>query len=473
MRLLFDLQGLQTASSRSRGIGRYVRSLARAMLVNAGEHKIDFLLNDLHPESFTEIYSYFSDVASADQFHIVSVAGSMSARQSQLDWWQRTSKIIYQKYVEDFNPDVLLVGSMFEGGGGDATISLGCQNCIRAVILYDLIPLLDPGVHLRSKITRDWYFNKIDELCQADLLLGISHSACAEARENLSIPQGNIDYIGAASSDDFSDRYNKKAYQQDLVKHVLTLHGISKPFVMHASAFDDRKNFQGLIHAFSRLPRAVRDHHQLVLVCKINSAARDLLHQAIDQAGLSELDVILTGFVPDDELRILYSQCKIFAFPSFHEGFGLPVLEAMWCGAPVIGSNKSSLPEVIGREDAQFDPYDPIDIVRVLCRALSDEDWRQELINHAAFHAHRFSWDEVALRTFASIEGKLERRSFDVTYGQASMEVFIEKIAQQALQSRPNERDLLAVARALAANERTSVPFGDVQSMNLSGGGAL
>ena len=92
------------------------------------------------------------------------------------------------------------------------------------------------------------------------------------------------------------------------------------------------------------------------------------------EEGLEEGELILTGFVPEEDLLACYRACKLFIFPSWHEGFGLPALEAMLCGRAVIAANTSSLPEVIGREDALFDPFDTDAIVRKMAQVLSDDN---------------------------------------------------------------------------------------------------
>src|SRR5262245_40356148 len=95
------------------------------------------------------------------------------------------------------------------------------------------------------------------------------------------------------------------------------------------------------------------------------------------RCGLRDDELVITGYVSDDDLVDLYNLCHVFVFPSLYEGFGLPALEAMACGAAVIGSNTSSIPEVIGRQEALFDPSRPADIAEALERLLGDEKFRR------------------------------------------------------------------------------------------------
>jgi glycosyltransferase involved in cell wall biosynthesis len=187
-------------------------------------------------------------------------------------------------------------------------------------------------------------------------------------------------------------------------KALLKKYGLTHPFVMYTGGIDHRKNIEGLIRAFSKLPKALRRAHQLAIVCSVQSGSRHMLEQLAADQGLNDGDLILTGFVPEDDLNALYNLCALFIFPSWHEGFGLPALEAMRCGAPVIGANTSSLPEVIGWQEAMFDPHSDEAITAKIKQALTDEDFRTKLIRHGEEQAKLFSWDESARRTIVAME---------------------------------------------------------------------
>jgi glycosyltransferase involved in cell wall biosynthesis/predicted SAM-dependent methyltransferase len=125
-------------------------------------------------------------------------------------------------------------------------------------------------------------------------------------------------------------------------------------------------------------------------------------------AGLKYDEICFTGYVTDEVLVQLYNLCELYVFPSWHEGFGLPALEAMACGAPVIGANTSSLPEVIGLEAALFDPLDVGAIAAKMVEALENDAFRAKLREHGLQQAQRFSWDESAKRAIAAWESLLK-----------------------------------------------------------------
>jgi glycosyltransferase involved in cell wall biosynthesis len=459
MRLLVDLQALQN-TSRDRGIGRYMRGFARGLVRNAGRHDVRFILSGLFPDSVSQVMATFADVAEPDRFFVFNAAGPCAALNDHNQWRSVASQRLYDKFVADLAPDVLLIGSLFEGGGDDTVVCVGPAERSYAVatILYDLIPLLNPDEHIGSAGARRWYFNKIAEVRGADLLLGISTSSCREALENIPDLTGEVLEIGAATDDEFASMGAGALRGTETAEAVLAFHGITRPFLMHASALDPRKNFEGLIDAFALLPEVIRRAHQLVLVCKLNPGGHARLLDQIKKNGLDEEDVVLTGFVPDDELRVLYGNCKLFIFPSFHEGFGLPVIEAMWCGAPAIGSCLSSVPEVIGLAEAQFDPRDMTQMVGIMKRALEDEAFYALLLEHAHDHARKFNWDNVAQRAVKAIE-RLPNLGLGHRAGAPyAIERVIDEIAGIGGWLGPTDTDLMVIASALDRNEQQSWP---------------
>ena len=148
---------------------------------------------------------------------------------------------------------------------------------------------------------------------------------------------------------------------------------------MYTAGIDHRKNIEGLIDGYALLPDEIRRNHHLAIVCAAQAEPISAIRQRARKQGLGEDELVLTGFVSDEDLVVLYNICSGFCFPSIHEGFGLPALEAMQCGAATIGSNTSSIPEVIGRADALFDPHDKIDIAGLLHQLLTDANFRTSL----------------------------------------------------------------------------------------------
>ncbi len=181
-------------------------------------------------------------------------------------------------------------------------------------------------------------------------------------------------------------------------------YGLTRPFVMYTGGIDKRKNIEGLIRAYAKLSASVRKGHQLVVVCSASEEPIDALKRLAARCGLARDEFLMTGYISDADLVALYNLCTAFVFPAWHEGFGLPALEAMSCGAAVIGANTSSIPELIGRPDALFNPHDESDMATKLNVVLTDEALREQLKRNGLEQAKKFSWNNSARRALEAFE---------------------------------------------------------------------
>ena len=174
-------------------------------------------------------------------------------------------------------------------------------------------------------------------------------------------------------------------------------YGISSPFILTLGVIQPRKNLGRLLEGFARLKGNLESGHKLVIVGKQGWLEADL-RRRIDKLDLAN-DVILTGYVPYEDLPVLYNAAEVFVYPSVYEGFGLPPLEAMACGTPAITGNQSSLPEVVGEAGLMVDPYDPDAFADAMARVLSSESLRAEMSARGLDQAKKFSWDKMAQET--------------------------------------------------------------------------
>jgi glycosyltransferase involved in cell wall biosynthesis len=176
--------------------------------------------------------------------------------------------------------------------------------------------------------------------------------------------------------------------------------GIRSPYVLAFSSQSPHKNVAGLLRAFAKLDldRPI----QLVLVGYEPERGQSL-RSLVTAVGV-ESSVVFTGYLPDDELHMLLKKATAFAFPSFYEGFGIPVLEAMGAGIPVVSSNVASLPEVVGKAGILFDPSDIDAMASALRTVLSETSFRKALVAEGFHQAARFTWRETATRTLEIYE---------------------------------------------------------------------
>lgn len=399
MRVVIDLQGAQ-ASNKNRGIGRYSLAFAQALVRQRGEHDVVVMLNGLFSDTIGPIRSAFSGLLPPEKIVVWTAPGPL-AEADQANATRRAQALTVRKaFLAKLKPDWVLVTSLFEGFGDDAAVSVDKSFEIStAVVLYDLIPLLHKNIYLSNPAVEQSYRQQLEQIRQADILLAISESSRQEALMHLGISDDRVTNI----STDCDAHFSPCTITQDDKDHLHHVYGIQRPYVMYTGGIDHRKNIDRLIRAYARLPQDVRQQHQLVVVCKAHPGDIQALEAQAFQAGLAKDELIMTGFVPEQDLVILYNACKLFVFPSWHEGFGLPALEAMRCAKAVIASNTSSLPEVVGLQEALFDPYDESDMAAKMLQVLEDAGFRKRLEQHGWQQGQRFNWDHTAQRTWTAM----------------------------------------------------------------------
>jgi len=401
MRIVIDMQGAQ-GSNHLRGIGRYSLSIAKAIVRNRGEHEIILALNGLFPESIESIRAGFDDLLPQENIRIWYAPGPVNHLDTGSDWRRKSAELVQEAFIASLKPDAVLVTSLFEGLSDDAVTSIGVlgENSPIATILYDLIPFINRQPYLENPVVEAWYENKLDHLRRSDLLLAISESSRQEGLQYLGFSEDISVNISTAADHQFAPQ-SIGSQKESVIRERYKLH---RPYVMYTGGIDHRKNIEGLIRAYASLPKALREKHQLAVVCSIQPNDKVRLEDLAKKYHLTNDELVLTGFVPEDDLLALYNLCKLFVFPSWHEGFGLPALEAMSCGRAVIGANTSSVPEVIGRDDALFDPRSDEAIAEKLTQVLTDDAFREELEKHGLKQAKKFSWDKSATRAIAALE---------------------------------------------------------------------
>lgn len=409
MRIILDMQGAQSPGSRNRGIGRYSLSLAKAIVRNRGKHEIILALNGLFPETVEPIRAAFEGLLPQSNIRVWYVPGPVSSLNIENDWRRHVAELTREAFLASLKPDIVLITSLFEGLVDDTVTSINTLSCTVpvAVILYDLIPLIHRHPYLENPATETWYENKIDHLRRAEMLLAISESSRKEGILNLGFPlEASINISTAAES-----HFQPLLIDTIQTTKLLQRFGLTRSFVMYTGGIEYRKNIEGLIRAYARLPESLRKEHQLAVVGSTQPTDRKRLWDLANEHGLSCNEVVFPGFVQEEDLIALYNLCKVFVFPSWHEGFGLPALEAMSCGRAVIGANTTSLPEVIGRKDALFDPHSDEAIAEKLTQVLIDDAFRHELERHGLLQARKFSWDKTANQAIAAFENWYARQA--------------------------------------------------------------
>ena len=404
MKIVVDLQGAQN-ESRHRGIGRYALAFVRALIRNKGTHEIVVLLSDLFPESL----AYAQDALAEQRAHctikVWSGIGPTDLRKLGNHWRKDVSELLREAYIAELQPDVLIISSLLDSPGDNTIVSVSKLASVYTVaMLYDLIPLLYKSEYLVDPTTQDWYYERLWQFKKADFWFAISESSRNDGIAQLGLPADQVHNISAALGEDIV-AVELNTEQATALKQKF---GITRPFLLYSGAFDPRKNIDRLVYAYAAQPAEIRQAHQLVLAGGLNAPQLVHVNQLIAAAGLDASQVIVTQRITDHELCALYGLCKAYILPTYCEGFGFTALEAMACGAPTIGSNYSSVPEVIGLSEALFDPFSVESIASKITQVLSDEAYRSMLVAHGRQQVQTFSWDHTARKALEALE-RLER----------------------------------------------------------------
>lgn len=263
----------------------------------------------------------------------------------------------------------------------------------KAGIIYDLVWELFPetmetGNRIRMKLFTLRYMKKLD------LMISISENTKKEAREILGL-SNRIDAIPLAADRDIFYRAPAASIAASRKKF-----GISKKYILSVCTLEPRKNLKALIDAYRMLPS--RHSYQLVLV-GMTGWLQSGFFQDLESSDVRD-NVIFTGYVSNSDLAPLYSGADLFVFPTLYEGFGLPVLEAMQCGCPVITSNNSSIPEVAGDSALMIDPHDIDSLAEKMEGLLKNNSLKKKLSAKGLQRAKQFSWKKSAKMFLSSIE---------------------------------------------------------------------
>jgi glycosyltransferase involved in cell wall biosynthesis len=262
--------------------------------------------------------------------------------------------------------------------------------CPTVVTIHDLSLFTQSHTHEDANVRRGQ--RRVPIMARrASMIIAPSEWTKREVIERLRIRPEKIRVIHEAA------RAEMKPIPSELCQEVLDKHGLRRPFLLYVGTIEPRKNLLTLIRAYDELLRATPHRPQLAL-CGGRGWLCDEVFKLVEELKLQD-QLRFTGYVEDADLPALYSAAEAFVYPSFYEGFGLPPLEAMACGSPVITSNVSSLPEVVGEAGLTHDPNDHRELTQMMAKLLGDETAREHFKREGLKQAARFSWERAARET--------------------------------------------------------------------------
>ncbi|MBU3143175.1 glycosyltransferase family 1 protein [Clostridium sp. CF012] len=265
------------------------------------------------------------------------------------------------------------------------------KDCPFVITLHDVIPYKMPETVGEQYLK---IFNEklpsIVSLC--DGIITVSEYSKQDIAEAFNFPREKI-YVTYLASEDIYKPYNKTLSKLIIEKN----YSISGDYILYIGGFSPRKNIIGLLESFSiLLPKLKKDMKLVIAGSKGKSY--DMYKKRVQELHIED-KVIFPGFISMDHIPFMYNACELFVYPSFYEGFGLPPIEAMACGVPVIASNVTSIPEILKDSTLLVNPYDTVDLSEKMYNALLDNDLRQSLISKGLKRSSTLTWEHTATET--------------------------------------------------------------------------
>lgn len=311
-----------------------------------------------------------------------------------------TSKIVKYNHLNNFWESVKLPNLSIDR---DLDIYHVPQNgiglpheklCPYVITLHDAIPLKMPET-VSDSYLRLFHeeMPKIIPLC--DGIITVSEHSKKDIVEAFNIPEDKV-FVTYLASEPIYKQINKELSKLVIKKY----YGIEGKLILYIGGFSPRKNILGIIKAFSKLNAKFNNQYKLVIAGK-KGISYNIYKKHVENLNLED-KVLFPGYIEMQHIPYLYNASELFIYPSFYEGFGLPPIEAMACGIPVIASNTTSIPEILKDSCLYVDPYDIDDIYSKMYDVLTSKDLRNILIQNGFDRVSRLSWKETALSTLAA-----------------------------------------------------------------------
>ncbi len=285
-------------------------------------------------------------------------------------------------------------------GGLDADVVHSCTFCVPrfrdrrkklVVTIYDLTVITNPECHMKMNI-RHCIAGAKDAIKYADSIIAISEHTKQDLIKYLGAPPELITVTQLAASGDY-----REVTDPEKLRSVRQRYDLPESYILFVGSLEPRKNVKTLFKAYSRMKESFKKEFPLVIAGAKGWLNSDI-PELVKALGIEDR-VKFAGYIDRADIAAVYSQAAVFVFPSLYEGFGLPILEAMGCGTPVITSNVSSMPEVAGNAAVLVSPTDAAELSAALESVLGDEGKRGEMRKKGFARASSFSWERCAKET--------------------------------------------------------------------------
>jgi len=371
--------------SNNRGFGRFTRELLSSVLDIDKTNEYRFFVDNFTASNYE--FPKCVNVVLAKTSKAPTTAASASGHRSFRDLWALSSKVFRHKLDIFFFPAVY---SYFP-----------ILNRTRVIVtIHDIIADLYPKLvfpNLKSKIL--WKLKQNIAIRNSNTVLTVSEFSKQRIMEHFSISESLIRVIPEAPSNAFS-----VLPKNDKMINILNRYNLNnfERFLLYVGGISPHKNLKSLIQVYRELlNHKMFSDTKLIIVGDYKGdpfySDYNSLKSLIQILNLNQY-VIFTGYVEDIELAYLYNAASLLVIPSYEEGFGLPAVEAMACGTPVVSSNRGSLPEILGDAGRFFDPYDTNTMYRILQDVILNDNMRNEMKIRGLNQAKKFTWERAATK---------------------------------------------------------------------------
>jgi glycosyltransferase involved in cell wall biosynthesis len=257
-------------------------------------------------------------------------------------------------------------------------------TCKIVVTIHDLIPYFLPEMVRPSFLKR--FISEMPEIIAgSDQIITVSHSA---KQDIIKLFQVNPDKIAVVPSAPAANYHRLPPVA--VTAALWQKYRIKRPYILYVGGLNPRKNVAELIYAYSKINREL-PNGQLLIIPGAEGRHLQKLHSLVEALDL-EANVIFPGFVVSDDLPLFYNGANLFVYPSLYEGFGLPPIEAMACGVPVITANTSCLPEIVGDAALLVNPYNTLKLAETMWQVLNNPELAASLITKGLSHCQKYTW---------------------------------------------------------------------------------
>ncbi|HPC04054.1 MAG TPA: glycosyltransferase [Syntrophales bacterium] len=415
MRIVVDLQGAQTIN-RFKGIGRRSLALTLAMARKAIKHDLWVVLNGAFTESILNLRVTFEGIIPQECIRVFEVPSSVAECHPENTWRTRAAEKIREQFIQQLQPDVILLTSLFEGYDDNAVTSIGAfvPGTGTAVMLHDPIPFLGGTRPISETRWKQFFERKMQSLKNAGMLFPTSWDQGDKVIDALEYPRDRVVSLPVAPDPLFKAGTVLPEEAAALCRRL----AITRKMVLYAlDGSGDRENLDRLFNAFTFLPQRLRKDYQFVFTGIKDNAAFAEVKRLCKSKKIAEDAFVWSESLSEEDLLALCRLAELCVFPAGRSSTGLTVLDAMACGAPVMGPDASKLPGV--RSPVAFDPSSPQSIAGEIKKVLTSEKLRRKLREEGLRQAAAFCWDETAgivISAFEDFHSRVKREKIPAEY---------------------------------------------------------